>query len=83
MAEKIHAESLETRLARLEERMDTISEHQETDTQNIQDIKHTLQDFLLEFSRYKGFVGGMLLVISCIGAAIKAIPFIGSLFIKQ
>lgn len=59
------------RLARLEEKVDNLG--------NIQD---TLEELRLELSRYKGFFGGILFLISCLGAAVKAIPFINGLLHK-
>lgn len=71
MSHDNRGDTVPERLARLEEKVDSLS-----------DIKETLEELRLELSRYKGFFGGILFLVSCLGAAFKALPFISGFFHK-
>jgi len=61
-----HIEKLDLELIRLRTKME---EHQET----VRDIDSKLDSILNEMSRYKGFLGGIVFVCSCLWAFVKMV----------
>ena len=61
-----HIEKLDLELTRLRTKME---EHQEA----VRDIDSKLDSILNEMSRYKGFLGGIVFVCSCLWAFVKMV----------
>lgn len=66
---------LEERLATLESEV----QHIEKEVTKIDDVNSKLDAMLLEHSRYKGFLGGIVFVATCIMAFFKGLPLISTL----
>lgn len=80
MATKKVEETIEERMARVEERTLTILDRQDAEVDKVQKMEGKLDVVLSEMARYKGFIGGIIFIAACIGAFLKTFPLIGSIF---
>ena len=80
MAIKKVEESIEERMARVEERTLTILNRQDKEVEKVQDMEDKLDIVLGEMARYKGFIGGIVFIAACLGAFLKTFPLFGSIF---
>lgn len=72
--------SIPERLATLESELSAIKENQGEEKQKLDDLEAKIDSIILEMTRYKGMVGGIILLGSCILAFFKTIPFLSGLF---
>lgn len=74
--------TLGERLATVEEQVREISRSQTSEDERLDSIERTLTELKEQLERYKGFLGGIVFVFTCVGVFIKNWPFISGLFQK-
>lgn len=63
------------RIAKLETEMETLLKNQEKQEEILERISN-------ELTKYKGFIGGIMFIVSAVFAFLKTAPYISSLFNK-
>ena len=77
-------DTLAERIARMEQRLDHIDLAEAKHLYYQQEMSDKLDDLTHEIGKYKGFIGGVFFVVSCLWAFVKmGIPYILKLAGKQ
>lgn len=77
-------DTLAERIARMEQRLDHIDLAEAKHLYYQQEMSSKIDDLTLEIGKYKGFIGGVLVIVSCLWAFVKmGIPYILKLTGKQ
>jgi len=76
--------NINERLAIVETQIETMAEHAEQRAEKQDEILELLSSIQEEITRYKGFLGGIVFVLSCMGAFLYKFgaPIIKALSIK-
>lgn len=70
------------RLSVVEEQVVEMRKSQDTEDENIKELLDSVKELQAELARYKGFLGGIVFVFSCVAAFLKTWPYINTLFNK-
>lgn len=70
------------RLSVVEEQVKEINVSQNKEDENIKELLETVKDLQTQLERYKGFLGGIVFVVACVGSFLKTWPYINSFFNK-
>ena len=77
-------DTLAERIARMEQRLDHIDLAEAKHLYYQQEMSSKIDDLTLEIDKYKGFIGGVLFIVSCLWAFVTmGIPYILKLTGKQ
>jgi chromosome segregation ATPase len=78
----VHKNSSDERIAVLEANLNQIMQEQHEEKERLEEVQKCLDSIKMELTRYKGFIGGVMFLLSAVFTFIKALPLINSLFNK-
>lgn len=73
---RIDTSDIHERLARLETQVEIIQKDQTEENDRLKNIETSQQTILNELSKYKGMIGGIILVGSCLVVFLKSLPIV-------
>lgn len=74
--------NMESRLVALEVKFDEMAKEQTEENGRLKTIEEKLDAMNAQLDRYKGFLGGIVFVFTCVGTFLKGWPLISSFFNK-